>query len=434
VNRVEYDLYNPEQVFFLGMSSEIGEYHARSQILKSLTSRIERAKRGIPGAGKLPFGRTFDRKTETWGLDKEKHKDIQWAAIQYLEQNKTISEIASTLGMNAPNLWKVLRHRSGSTWEIKFNAQRYNICETICMEVPPLLSQETINLIAQQAAANKTYTHGNIKHHYLLSRAIFCEECGYAMFGQTNRYGKRYYRHARKRVRTCTSKGSVIAEDIEKATIAHLFKMFGDVQSIEKAIFDAVPNASEVVAKQQQKELLEKKLRKTATQKTNVIRRIADDTITDQEATALLDPLRDQESKLKEEIGHIEQRLENVPSQAMVERRAQYIQLTINRIYKDNSRLEEMTYDDCKGLIEHAFAGIDKEGKRLGVYVRRSSEEDKDWGYKIHGLLPNVEGAIPFKDWEITELLGVSIDDVTKFATVYRGQDPPVYHSQPGRS
>jgi DNA invertase Pin-like site-specific DNA recombinase len=433
VNRVEYDLYNPEQNFFLGMSSEIGEYHARSQILKSLTSRIERAKRGLPGAGKLPFGRTFNKETSTWGLDEEKLKDIKWAAVQYLEHNKTVSEIASTLGMNSSNLWKVLRHRSGTTWKIKFDVQKFNINETVCIDIPPLLSQETINSIAQKAAANKTYTHGIIKHHYLLSRVIFCEECGYAMFGQTNKTGRRYYRHPSKRARNCSSKGWVVAEEIEDAVIVHLFKMFGDVKSIKEAILKAIPCSLDITEKQQQRGLLTKKLSKTASQKKNVITSIANGTISDQEASDILVPLRDQESQIKNEIDYLNQFLENVPSSEQVEQKAKYLQLIINKIFKYTGQLESMSYEDYKGLVTHAFAGMDREGKRLGVYVNPSNDQDKSWQYTIQGILPDVEGSIPMEEWEMKEILGVDFDRVTKFSISYREQAPPEYHSRPGR-
>jgi DNA invertase Pin-like site-specific DNA recombinase len=72
IGNTEYDLYNPEQTFFLGMSAEIGEFQANQQNFKSLINRIERAKRNIPAAGRLPFGRTYDRESNTWGIDPEK--------------------------------------------------------------------------------------------------------------------------------------------------------------------------------------------------------------------------------------------------------------------------------------------------------------------------------------------------------------------------
>ena len=66
--------------------------------------------------------------------------------------------------------------------------------------------------------------------------------------------------------------------------------------------------------------------------------------------------------------------------------------------------------------MNHTFAGRDKEGKRLGVYVKRSTEHKRHWQYTIKGILPDVDGQVPMQDWEAKELLGVDFDRVTKFA------------------
>ena len=85
----------------------LNQYQARLQKLKSLTNRISRAKRNVPSAGSLPYGRTFDRKTETWGIDPEKKAIIEQAASRYLA-GEALPKIAASFGMNAPNLWKIL--------------------------------------------------------------------------------------------------------------------------------------------------------------------------------------------------------------------------------------------------------------------------------------------------------------------------------------
>lgn len=416
VSRVEYDLYNPEQVFFLGMSSEIGEYQARTQNLKSITNRIERAKRGIPTSGKLPFGRTFDKKTGKWGIDQTKADEIKWAASQYLQKDRPINDIAKTLGMNASNLWKVLRHRSGSEWTIDFRNKDLNIDETVTIQIPPLLDQLTIEAIAEKAKANKTYTHGEIKNRYLLSRVIFCADCGYSLFGQTNKGGRRYYRHGRDRERPCSTTTWVVAEELEAAVLAHLFKMFGDINTLEQAILAAIPNSSDIESMQQEKDSLAKKLVGIAQKKKNVINSIANGTISDEEASELLNPLRSQETQFKSTIHTINQTLENIPSQKQIERKSKLLQKMISKFYKDYERLKEMTYEDKKHLIRHAFAGTDKLGNRLGVYVQYTKGKDKPWHYTIKGILPEITGDLPMEEWEAKELLGVHFEDLTEFA------------------
>ena len=202
--QTEYNLYKPADTLFLGMATEINEFVALEQARKSIQNRIARALRNVPTAGKLPFGRTFNRQTEEWGIDKKKQQDIKWAAERYL-QGEPLPMLAKTIGMNPSNLWKILTKRSGTKWETRFKSKRLAIDEKVTLTVPGLLSQDTIDKILKRAASNKTYTHGEIKHKYLLSRVIFCDHCGYAMFGQKNLHGNqnRYYRHPRGRKNEC---------------------------------------------------------------------------------------------------------------------------------------------------------------------------------------------------------------------------------------
>ncbi len=119
-------MFDPQATLFLGMSTETNEYFALEQARKSILSRIERAKKNMPTAGKLPFGRTYDKTTKLWGIDEEKQQNIIWAANQYLSGG-SLAKIARKLGMNHSNLWKVLKHRSGSKWEAKFVDKRLKI-------------------------------------------------------------------------------------------------------------------------------------------------------------------------------------------------------------------------------------------------------------------------------------------------------------------
>jgi DNA invertase Pin-like site-specific DNA recombinase len=219
----EYSLNSPQHKLFIGMATEINEFVAEEQSRKSLENRIERAKRGIPTAGKYPYGRTFNRTTNQWELDDSNGKvtNIERAAKRYLS-GEGLPKIAADLGMNAANLWKILTKLSGDKWQIKFHSEKLNIHETVEMTVPRLLPQETIDAIHEKAKGNKTYNHGEIKHKYLLSRMIFCNHCGYTMFGQKNHSGKRYYRHARqdRRKNGCPSHRMYVpAEDVEKAVL-----------------------------------------------------------------------------------------------------------------------------------------------------------------------------------------------------------------------
>jgi DNA invertase Pin-like site-specific DNA recombinase len=143
VKEREYDLWHPEDKFMLGMFAEINEMGAYRQQLKSLTNRIERANQNIPTAGgNLPYARTFDRETNTWGLNKEKQKTIINAVNRYLEGEK-VKDIAKTLDMSKVSLWKILKHYLGPKWTISFKSKELNIEEEVTLDIPPLVDDET---------------------------------------------------------------------------------------------------------------------------------------------------------------------------------------------------------------------------------------------------------------------------------------------------
>jgi DNA invertase Pin-like site-specific DNA recombinase len=138
VGTQERNLRSPQDIFFLGMTAEVGEFVAGVQNKKSIESRIERARKGWPAAGALPFGRTFDRDTKQWGLDPDRHAMIREAAARYLA-GESLPGLAREYGVNHANLCKVFRERSGDTWVQEFNYPRFDIDEKVITVIPELL-------------------------------------------------------------------------------------------------------------------------------------------------------------------------------------------------------------------------------------------------------------------------------------------------------
>ena len=408
VGASQFDLFSPEHCLFLGMATEINEFHARQQTLKSTLNRIERAKQGIPTGGKFPYGRTFDYETCTWGVDEEKKQNIEWAADQYLK-GVSMAKVARSLKMNHPNLWKILTKRCGDEWTLNFDIDQLNIHQAIELKIPRLLPPEIIDAIHQKAEANKTYTHGHIKHRYLLSRMIFCSACGYTMFGQTNHNKKRYYRHPRHRKKQCTLDFWVPADLIEKAVLVHLFKMFGDISNMKKAMLKAIPDAEQVRKFREKKVLLEKKLSGTKNEKNKLVRAIAKDLITDEDAKDEMQKIRDKESLLRREIEEINEYTRNIPTESQIERRAALIKRTIESAYESYGRLERMSYEDKRNLIETAFDGRDSQGRRFGIYVENTRGKNKEITFTIVGGFQGetIKARLPMLRSEMHDILGI---------------------------
>jgi predicted transcriptional regulator len=376
------------------MSAEIGEFQARTQALKSITNRINRAKRNIPTTGKIAFGRTFDKKTEKWGIDPEKQKNIQWAAEKYLS-GMSIVKIAKILEMNISNLWKVLNRRSGTEWECRFRNAAVNINETVMLTIPPLLDEKTISAIKEQAAANKTYEHGVLKNKYLLSRVIFCKHCGYVLMAQTNKNRKQYFRHPRHRKHQCTVKNWVPAEPLGKAVLFQLFQMFGDVERIERAIQRATPDLSRIEKLRDELADLKGRQSETIRERGRLVKLAATGALTEEEVRDQIQPIRDRLQAIQDRIDAIEPQIADQPDPEQIKRKSKLARAVVADALKHPGpkAIKEMLdapYERQRAIIERAFSGKDREGRRLGVYIEQTGDPKRPWKFEIRAVLDQV--------------------------------------------
>ena len=245
---MEYDLYDPTARFYLEMSATIGGYQASLQSKKSLEMRIHRARRGLPTCGKLPYGRTFNKATAQWSIVPEVQAIMQDVAARYLN-GESMGDLAREYHINQSFLHKTLTTGCGTDWKQRFCSPNLLIDETVTTTVPALLELAIIVAVQQRAAANKTYAHGHLVHRYLLSRMVFCGTCGYAMSGQTNPHGGRYYRHQlRNGAANCPLlfRPWVPADLLEENVLVQLADLWGNPKAVEKALADAEPNKDEI--------------------------------------------------------------------------------------------------------------------------------------------------------------------------------------------
>lgn len=407
-----HDLNDPSAKLFLGLAAEIGEYQASIQSKKSIENRIERARDGKPVSGKLPWGRTYDKKEQKWGLVKGAKDDIERAAQRYLA-GESLKKIAPSLGMKHWNLTKVLRERSGDTWVQRFRSEKHGIDESVPTEIPRLLDDVVIAKIHERTVANRTYLHGQIKHFYLLRRFVFCAECGYAMTGQTNHNKRQYYRHtSQTRKRECSSRFWVRAEKLDEAVMAHIFFMFREGQ-IEKALDDAVPNKTEVDKLLGLKERLEERLANAEKGKRELVASVA-------KGVFSAEDIAEESKELSADIEAIEHELAIIDSKlttAVVQKdkRAKIVakarEINKRAISRTYEYFQRMTNEEKRELVESFFGGKDLDGNRYGVYL--SKDENGVISYEIRGhLRDNIEGSLPMYEGEMDYLLNnINIQD-----------------------
>jgi len=400
----EWDLFQPADKFFLGVSAVVGEYQAAQQNWKSITNRIERAKRGWPTTGKLPFGRTWDRDKKEWGIDPQKKNLIEDAARRYLA-GESIPDLADEYGMNASTLHKNLTKRCGDTWVQEFNSDELNIHEEVPTKVPRLLPEETIKAIHERVEANKTYSRGMIKNQYLLSGMVFCEHCGYALFGQEN-HGRLFYRHAHlKRVRKCAGpKQWPFADELEDAVLRHLFNVFGNPKAVEEAMQAAIPDQEEKRKQQERVKELDRLIEKETKARQRILHLVRKGDVTEDEASQELQAAKDAETRYQEERGRLAASLENVPTPEEVKRVGRRVSKAFVRANaaKDvaNWNFDRMTWEEKRDLLQRVFAGKMPDGRRRGVYITWAEPEPgckrrKVASYTIRGRLVQITGTLP---------------------------------------
>lgn len=395
----EQDLFDPTTRLYLSLSATIGAYQAGVQSKKSLENRIERAKRGWPSCGRLPYGRAFNRKTGNWEVKPKIRDMLLDVATRYLA-GQSMAGLAREYGINHSFLHKTLTQRCGPIWEQRFRSAKLNISVTVPTPVPAMLDPEIIAAVQRRATANKTFAHGHLKNQYLFSRAVFCEVCGYALIGQTNPNDKRYYRHqAKEGAARCPLKLGfwVPADLIEKQVLADLAELWGNPKAVEKALADAEPNKAETDQIRTRLERIAAEQAKIKKGRDRILGLITKHVISDEHAEVELHKLNDREAALTAETDRLQQRLAGTLSPADRERLAQHV---TSRARAGSSRRDairgaqdpdQMTWEQKRMLVEDVFGGTTPDGRRMGVYVKpldtKRGWKHRRWSYKIHGRI-----------------------------------------------
>ena len=392
VSTMEYNLDNPEHSFYLGISAEIGEFQARQGSLKSITNRINKARRGVPASGLLPYGRTFDKTTETWGIDPDKKHIIEQCAERYLK-GESFKTIALSYNMDYTNLHTILTKFCGTDWHCRFRYE--NIDESVTIQIPRLLEEDVIEAIHNKALSKRTYDYKTVKNTYLLSRMVFCKHCEFRMTGFTSASGRRYYRHARFDRLDCKKPKFVYASELENSVLIHLVSTLGDVERINNAIKQATPDISKIEGFMKEKEELSNELKKITAQKNNIVEKVSNGLLTDSDIQSSMSKLNLRNKSVVDRLHSIESELANIPSQERVNSLTKLGIAVLADISKDPKSIFKKSYKWKKNLIEHAF-----NGKGLGVYVE---EDGKGWKFEIRGTLESTILNLPLSDDYLVE-------------------------------
>jgi DNA invertase Pin-like site-specific DNA recombinase len=396
----EMNLFLPLHIFILGMSVEVGEFFGREQAYKSIINRIERAKKGYPSCGKLPYGRTFDKAAYTWAVIPKIQAQVEEMADLYLNKGFTFAQLEEKYKIQGSYINKILTKRSGTNWEQRFQNKSCGIDETVPTTIPRLLPDDVIEAIKAKCQSRKIVDHGSYKYKYLLSRFIFDATNGYALTGTPSGGGQRYYRTFKRRNEYFYQ---VNADLIENAVMDDLFEALSNNDAIYRAVFDG-----------EKEQNLEEDLRKKraqlqkdyATLQTKLSR--FGDAIGEYEGDMkvflgnLKPKIQKTEKKLNElenEIQIIDSQLQSLPTKKEIQNAREIMRKQLAKsldysAFQTGHAFRALSFDDKRALLKLLFSGQDEYGKRYGIFVKLEDKEKKKFSFTAYGRLGNVEGCI----------------------------------------
>lgn len=400
VGTKEINFNLPSDTFLLGMHVEIAEYFANEQSFKSITNRIERAKKGYPTSGKLPYGRKFNSQAGEWEIIPEAKKRITEIAEQYLEGNVPFLALGKKYGMNPTNIHKILTKRCGDTWEVEFADKRFGINEKVKIKVPRLLPESTIQRLRKKCEARRTWEHGAYKYCYLFSRIIFDKGTGYALTGTPNSKGQRYYKPYGGR----QDRYMVNADVLEEAVTDTFFEALGNNAILLEAVFEGNSRTQNAEVLKDKIATYEKELKQNEKKISNI-----HDAITNfggDDIAGFIGQLRDTVKKLDEErsklifkINTSTNQLEASPTEEEIESRRKKMRDDIARIteigyFREGYAFRDMSFEDRQKIIKLVFGGKDENGKKYGIYIQPLHGKPKKYSFEAYGKLGTIYGQL----------------------------------------
>ncbi len=358
--------------FMLTMLAAIAQLEREIIRETMLENRIGRAKRGIPTAGMMPFGRTFDREKGVWILDEEKAKIIRQAAQEYLD-GIPMKALARKYGMRDNNLRIILGQKSGDTWTVNFKD-----AEPITYIIPRILPDETIARLRERFEFNKKNNRNDIITKYLLSGYIFCEKCHRPLTAQTPNKDHSYLKYYRHRPDVpCKAFTYIPTQRIEEAVFQAIFENFVDVPNFEKAIAESLPDPTTKTDIELRIAKNRKRINKLDKDLDDLVNLALSGTLTRETIQKKETELIHAKSICIDEISNDQRFLQSLPDIEQVKEEANSVRRLLLDYFGSKEHQTEMTYEDKRKLLQWLFEGRDKEGNNYGIYINATRQGKK---------------------------------------------------------
>jgi DNA invertase Pin-like site-specific DNA recombinase len=417
----KHNLLSAEGRLTRGMQALIGEYAVNRLKWSACLSRLERAQRGWPHSGALPWGREIvkikDRRNADaqWRLDEHKAEIAQELYKCYIEQGSNLAQVASRFHMNAETLRRILVDQSSGVWQRSFLDPTTGQHVTVCTRIPQLLSDEQIARVKERAKQNQLERAGWTakRREYPLSHYVRCTnpDCGWSNLSghmSTDRTAKTrpYYVHLyTKKLCGCTN--YVPAEAIETEIFSRLGGLLLNSEHLAAAVRATVAQGP------QDNPRLEAELVRVRGEAKRALR------ILENAMAVLIEERGTEAAKIaKAKVGEQERLLAKLKEQAdHLEGTLKVTRLPLNfaaRIEQITKRLVGLhgyapifwPYQAKRALLAMFFGGpkstrFDRASRgsrsdERGIFItqHRSPEGERYWTYEARGAIANLGGAI----------------------------------------
>jgi site-specific DNA recombinase len=349
----------------------------------SLESKLALARDGHPSSGRLPFARLYS-KENGWQLDDEKAELMRWAAIEYLEKNRSKFDIADDLKarwgfeISGDHLLRVLKKDCGDKWTVKIGGEQF------IFVVPPILDEKTIERVKTRVEQNRTNNKQKYRK-YSLAGFIRCGKCGKSLGGHTQHGKFQYYKHPGRRYSDCNAFNAIPLKKIEDAVFTKILENTVDEVGFQNAIKDSLPDKKHIVSLKRRIADNEKALKKIENDLDKLVEIAISGTLKKETIQDREKGLYEAKAQLTEEIERDKQRLRFLPSVDQIEKQAEFVRRNLMLHFGSEDRLKEMSYDEKRQLLHFLFDGKDNEGTPYGIYVEKIGKGE--WEYFIYGCL-----------------------------------------------
>ncbi len=269
--RDEHNLRSAEGRLNRGMQALIGEYSVNRLKWSACASRLDRARRGWPHSGTVPFGREVskvrDRKNldAVWTLDPAKAEVAAEMYRLYIGKGLNLAQVGKQVCMQPETVRRILMNQGGPEWVRTFLDPATGERVEVTTAIPPLFTAQQIARLHERAKQNQVERANwpGRTREYPLSGYLRCSNpvCGwsnlsghqstesrpkYLVPGKTPSQ-RSYYLHVSRNRKGCGCVIGIPAEHLEDEIFSRLGQLLADSDQLVSAVRAAlVTDAADV--------------------------------------------------------------------------------------------------------------------------------------------------------------------------------------------